>query len=128
MAQVVFPTPPLPRMSEMIPIAVPRRASVGLLQLQLDVHEVVGRPWSRVLEREQLLVLATRLLYPLVERRLLRPIDEERGIENHAITNRLVASTRHGDGLDLIMDVVHVALTDFLERGIDQTSKLHSRE
>ena len=48
------------------------RASVRLFELQLDVHEVVRRPGTRVLERQQVLVPAARFLHPLVERVLLR--------------------------------------------------------
>src|SRR5690348_13918397 len=37
------------------------------LQLQLDVHEVVRRPRTRVLERQQVLVLARHLAHRVVE-------------------------------------------------------------
>src|SRR6185503_2946793 len=62
-----------------------RPSSVGLLQLELDVHEVVRRPRAGVLEREDLLILQARLVYALVEGLLLRAVHEERGVEDHAI-------------------------------------------
>src|ERR1043166_1981039 len=63
------------------------------LELQPDVDEVVRRPWTRVLERQ--LVEPPRDVFDLlVERLLLVSRDQERGVHDHLIANRLVDPRR----------------------------------
>jgi hypothetical protein len=43
------------------------RSGVGALEAQLDIHEVVGRPGSGILEGQQVLVLAGECLDRVIE-------------------------------------------------------------
>src|SRR6476661_8535709 len=63
---------------------------VRFLQLQLDVHEVVRWPGARVLEAQQVLVLAADFLDPLVEGGFLRSVDQEGSVQDHQVADRLV--------------------------------------
>ena len=81
-----------------------------------------------VLEREQLLVLAARLLHALVERLLLRAIDEKRRVEDHAVADRLVRPAGDGDRLERVVDVGDVPRAHLLERALDEPAELHARE
>src|SRR4051794_27534273 len=102
--------------------------SDGFLELPLDVHEVVRRPGARVLEGEQVLVLAAHLAHALVELLAATAVHEEGGVEDHAITDHLVAAARDGDGLERIVYFGDVAVARLLERRFDQASELHARE
>src|SRR5437868_15415739 len=61
--------------------------SAGLLELELDVDEVVRRPRTRVLEREQVLVLAAHLAHTLVELLAAATVHEKGRVENHAVAD-----------------------------------------
>src|SRR5688572_13259267 len=101
---------------------------VRLLEFQLDVHEVVRRPRAGVLERQQVFVAAADFLDPVVERVLLSPLDQERGVEDHAVADDLVAAARDGDGLERLVNVGDIAALHSFERRLDEASELHARE
>src|SRR5262245_40677256 len=82
--------------------------SIRLLQLQLDVHEVVWRPRTRILEREYVLVPSTRLFDTFVERLFLFPIDEKCGVGDHAIADRFVRPAGDGDRLERLVNLSDV--------------------
>src|SRR4029079_752104 len=91
------------------PFPVPYSRSIGFLELQLDVHEVVRRPRTGVLERQQLVVAAAHFFSLVVEQALLRAVDEEGGVQNHAVANDLVAAARDGDRFQRLVNVCDVA-------------------
>src|SRR6266540_290118 len=76
-----------------------------LLQLQLDVDEVVRWPRAGVLEGEKLFVLAADLLHFVIERLLVISVDEKGGVENHPVTDDLVAPACDRRRLQGFMDV-----------------------
>src|SRR4051812_21959567 len=118
--------PPISSVS-MISMGSASRPLVGALQFQPDVDEVVRRPRSGVLEREPL-VLLPDLLDPRVERLLHLASDQERGVHNHAVANRLVRARGDRDAAQGVEDFGDVALGPRLQRGVDQAAVLHPRE
>src|SRR4051812_10807172 len=104
-----------------------RHSSVGPFELQPDVHEVVGRPRAGKLERE-LVVTLTDVADARVERLFGASCDQECGIHDHPVANRLIRARRHGDVSQRFEDLAHVALRPRLQRGIDQAPVLHASE
>src|SRR5205085_3977889 len=77
------------------PTLTPSPAGCGPLQLEPDVHEVVGRPRAGVAER-QMGVFRADGLDLAVEGGLAITRDEERGVHDHLVADGLVRA--RGDG------------------------------
>ena len=90
--------------------------------------KLYGGHGPEYLNDKHVLVLAARFFDAFVERLLLRAIDEEGGVEDHAVADRLVRSARDGDRLERLVDVGDVARAHLLERRVDQPAELHARE
>src|ERR1051326_2641352 len=96
-------------------------------ELEPDVDEVVGRPGPGVLEGQ--LVEAARDCLPFgVGPLLLVAGDQERGVHDHLVADRLVDARRHRHFAELVEDVRDVALRPRLQRRFDQAAVLHARE
>src|SRR5690606_99797 len=110
-----------------MPRASPPR-SARALELELDVHEVVGRPGPRVLEGQQALVALAQPAHRLVELVLARPLDEEGGVQDHAVADELVRLAGHGERLELGVEVRNELVRALLERRLDEAAELDPRE
>src|SRR3989442_9165738 len=93
------------------------------LELQPYVDKVIRRPRAGALER-QLVEAAVNRLHFRVERRLLIARDEERGVHDHLIADRLVDARRERHLAELMEDVGDVTLRARLQGGIDQPAVL----
>src|SRR5690606_40881318 len=99
-----------------------------LLQLQLDIDEVVRWPGAGVFEGEQVLVAQGDLLHRLVESLLAVALDEEGGVQDHAVADRLVGAGGDGGGLQGVVDIAYVAVAGLLEGSLDESAELHAGE
>src|SRR5688572_1053837 len=102
--------------------------SARLLQLQLDIHEIVRRPGTGVLEGERALVAPAHLLHFLVELPFATTLDEERSVHDHAVADDFVAAARNRDWSQGLVHVGYVPITGLFHRRLHETTKLHPRE
>src|SRR4051812_46220438 len=99
----------------------------GSFQLQPNIHEIVGRPRPRVFERELVESAGDRFHFR-VERAFMVARNQERGVHDHLVADRLVDPRRDRHFTQLLEDVGDVALRFRLQRGVDQSSVLHPCE
>src|SRR6185312_11811005 len=104
----------------------PMRPLVRALELELDVDEVVRRPRTGVLERQQAFVAVAQLAHLFVEQFARRAFHEEGGVHDHAIADRFAAAARDGHRAQRFVHVDHERVAGFLERRLDEPAYLNT--
>src|SRR6185436_950673 len=105
-----------------------RRALFTTLKLQANVHEIIRRPWSSVLERELAFVLRSNLFHFLIKLSFTITLDQKRRVHDHAIADRLVRARSDCRVAQLRIDLANVSVGLISQCGFDKTSELHARE
>src|SRR5438552_1770040 len=98
------------------------------LQLQAYVHKIVRRPWTGVFELQALSVFFRDLVDHGVELRFAIALDQESGIHNHLVADRLVIARSHAHITECLINLSYILGGPFAQSFVNHPAELHARE
>src|SRR2546430_12646532 len=92
------------------------------------VHKIVRRPWTGVFELQALSVFFRDLVDHGVELRFAIALDQESGIHNHLVADRLVIARGHAHITECLINLSYILGGPFAQGFVNHPAELHARE